>query len=97
MARSVDFSAKLAPYFENTRTPNEPAMYKSMIRGIAANCMLTSSNTESTRKVNLTLLSLQVKFLNFRAKSSKRETKSSEKMIVIMESITELNKKSRNG
>ena len=35
--KPVDFSAKLAPYFENTRTPNEAARYKIMMRGMAAN------------------------------------------------------------
>ena len=60
-------------------------MYKSIISGRAAQCRKATKNTESSRKVNLILLSAQLKFLNFSANRSNRETIKSEKMIVIMD------------
>ena len=93
----VNFARKIAPYFENIRTPNESTMYKSIIKGSAANFNVTRSSPDITRKVNLILLSCHEKLLNFNAKSSNLDTSSREKTIVITESTTGLYTRSRIG
>ena len=70
-------------YFENARAPNDKPMYKSIIKGKAVSLNTINSNTDRIRKVNLILLSAQLKFLNFNAKISIRETISNENTIVI--------------
>src|SRR5690349_17099657 len=69
---------------ETSPKPNDNIIYDSIIMGIAGMCNTAISNTEKARKVNRTLLSVHVKFLNLRAKSSKRETSKSEKTTVII-------------
>jgi hypothetical protein len=54
-----------------------------MIKGKAITLKITISNTETIRKVNLSLLSAQVKFLNFNAKISILETSKNENTVVI--------------
>ena len=45
-----------------------------LLAGMAATCNTANSNTASTRKVNLILLSCHVKFLNLSANNSISET-----------------------
>jgi hypothetical protein len=52
--------------------------------GIASTFRAISSNTETIRKVNLSLLSLHRKDLNFSAKNSIRDTSNKENTIVIV-------------
>src|SRR5260221_3101278 len=64
----------------NTRLPNEIAIYKSIMSGMAPACHPTSNNTAKRTKVILILLSAHEKFLNFNANSfigatSRKETK----------------------
>src|SRR5687768_10390337 len=87
----------IAPYLENIRTPNESAMYKIIIRGRAAKFNIANNNTLSPRKVNLTLLSDQLKFSNFKAKRSTLETNNSEKTTVIILNTTGLKTTSSTG
>ncbi len=88
---------KIAPYFEYIRTPNESAMYESMIKGSAANCKNANNNTDSTRKVNLILLSAHEKVLNFRANSSILDTSKIENTTHIKANITGLYTMSKIG
>ena len=72
-------------------------MYESIIKGKAANCKIAISNTARARKVNLTLLSVQLKFLNFNANRSILETMSNEKTTVMTTRTTGLNTTSKMG
>ena len=81
---------KIVPYFVTSRTPNESAMYESMIKGSAAHCKMANNITDTTRNVNLILLSAHVKFLNFKAKSSILDTNSRENTTQIKANITGL-------
>src|SRR5687767_1302737 len=65
------------------RSTNDNAMYKSMIKGMAATCKVARSNTERIKKVNRNLLSAQEKFLNLRANISIGDTNRSENTMVI--------------
>jgi hypothetical protein len=87
----------IVPYLENIRTPNESAMYKIIIRGSAANFNIANNNTLSARKVNLTLLSDQLKFSNFKAKRSILETSNREKTTVMILNTTGLKTTSSTG
>ncbi len=51
--------------------------------GIAKNLRVINSNTEIAKKVNLALLSVQLKFLNFSAKIEIRDTSKKENTTVI--------------
>jgi hypothetical protein len=97
MVLKIYTTRKIAPYFEYIRTPNESAMYESMIKGSAAHCKNANNITDSTRKVNLILLSAQEKFLNFKANSSILETSKIEKTTQIRDNITGLYTTSKIG
>ena len=57
---------------------NERAMYSSIIKGTASACFQPSNNTDNPIKVNLSLLSAHVKFLNLSANKLRGATNSSE-------------------
>ena len=62
-----------------------------------AACHATNANTETTRKVNLTLFDFQVKSLNFIANIGNGATSKRLKIIAIMESKTSLDVTKKNG
>jgi hypothetical protein len=70
-------------YFETARTPNDRAMYNSMITGMAEIFSTASSNTERRRKVNRILFSFQAKLLNLSANSGIPETSKYEETATI--------------
>jgi hypothetical protein len=61
-------------YFETALTPNDRAIYNSMITGMAEIFSTARSNTERMRKVNRILFSFQVKVLNLSANNGMPET-----------------------
>jgi hypothetical protein len=62
---------------------NEMAMYNSIMSGMAPACHPASNNTATRIKVNLILLSVHEKFLNFKANNSIGATSRKETMMVI--------------
>ena len=68
-----------------------------MIRGIAASLNTTKRSTARKRNRNLTLLSDQLKFLNFKANRSILDTNSREKATQIQANTTGLRTKSKKG
>jgi hypothetical protein len=59
IAKNQGFDLKVNAYLPNARLASDTPMYINIITGIAATFIASNSNTETPRKVNRTLLSLQ--------------------------------------